>query len=99
MWSDCGVREYLMARQWSVHHPFDLTRYSIQPLLYTLHGQPATILIAKWQNQRDGALGSVHYLGDRILKKLRSCTWRVVLIFLDGILAQKTLRYIAADTL
>jgi hypothetical protein len=51
--------------------------------------------VAKWWNQRDGAPGSVHDLGDKKIEVM----WHVFLIFLDGILAQKMLIYITADTL
>jgi hypothetical protein len=39
-----------------------------------------------------------HYLGRLNFEKIK-VMWRILLIFLDGILAQKTLIYIAADTL
>jgi hypothetical protein len=71
-------------------------------LYYTVHCQPATILtfsfVAKWRNQRDRAPGSVHYLGQLNFEKIEAM-WHILLIFLDGILAQKMLIYIAADTL
>jgi hypothetical protein len=54
--------------------------------------------VAKWQNQRDGAPGSMHYLGQLNFEKIE-VMWRELLIILDGILAQKMLIYIAANTL
>ena len=40
----------------------------------------------------------MHYLGRLNFEKIE-VMWHVLLIFLDGILAQKMLIYIAADTL
>ena len=76
-------------------------QYSIQPLLHctwSTCNDSYFRFCSKWWNQRDGAPESMHYLGRSNFEKIE-VMWRVLLIFLDGILAQKTLIYIAADTL
>ena len=69
---------------------------NLQRLLLSL--LPVIGFVAKRQNQRDRAPGSVHDLGWSNFEKIE-VMWRVLLIFLDGILAQKKSIYIAADTL
>jgi hypothetical protein len=87
-----------------VHHPFDLTVFystSTTPymvnlqrfllsLLPVIGDRPAPVFLAPAfaaAVSDDGGFEKIEVM------------WRVLLIFLDGIFAQKTLIYIAADTL